>query len=141
MEEGGKEYLRDRTKDLLEEQLSGMEREDKPEMKIKRNKMDEKVERKSTSKIPFHWDPREIEYFNKNRKKMSNEEVKEFLKKESEVQEKLETIDDWKEFSRWEERFLVQKNSVKDLEELSEDLGREKEEVELKLHMLGLKNQ
>ncbi|MFQ3275425.1 MAG: hypothetical protein ACI9SF_000575, partial [Candidatus Nanohaloarchaea archaeon] len=74
----------------------------------------------------------------KNRKNMSNQELKEFLEKESDLQKELNEIDEWKGFSRWEERFMIQNNLNKEPEEIAEELGREEKEVRLKMRMLGL---
>ncbi len=152
------DYLVDKAKELLNEQLSevGEEGVEKPEMKTpedsskssgsrsswnfkKRNKMDERAEKDSTSKIPFTWDPQEVEHLTKNRHHLDNEEMKKFLEKDTEFQEKLQEIDEWHGFSRWEERFLVQ-NPETDPEELADELGRETDEVEIKMHMLGIRS-
>lgn len=135
------DYLVDKAKEILNSDLSeaGEEGAEKPEMKKKRNEMDEKVEQESTSKIPFSWDPQEVQHLTRNRHKMDNEEMEKFLKKDTEFHEKMEEIDEWNGFSRWEERLLVQ-HPDKEPEELSERLGREKEEVELKMHMLGVRS-
>lgn len=135
------DYLVDKAKEILNQDLSEASDEGvkKPEMKRKRNEMDEKVEKDSTSKIPFSWDPREVKHLTKNRHKMDNDEMEKFLKKDTEFHEKMEEIEEWNGFSRWEERFLVQ-NPGKEPEELSERLGRDKQEVELKMHMLGIRS-
>lgn len=142
MNQNDEDFLLDRTKKLLKQELESSADFDsgqKPEMKKKRNELDEKAEQESTSKIPYTFDPQEIEFLAKNRKSMSNEEMEEFLRKDSEVHEKLEEIDEWSGFSRWEERFMVQNASAKSPEEIAEQMDREQEEVELKMQMLGLK--
>lgn len=142
MNQNDEDFLLDRTKKLLKQELESSADFDsgqKPEMKKKRNELDEKAEQESTSKIPYTFDPQEIEFLAKNRKSMSNEEMEEFLRKDSEVHEKLEEIDEWNGFSRWEERFMVQNASAKSPEEIAEQMDREQEEVELKMQMLGLK--
>lgn len=142
MNQSDEDFLLDRTKKLLKQELESsadFETDMKPEMKRKKNDLDEKAEQESTSKIPYTFDPQEIEFLTENRKSMSNEEMEEFLRKDSEVHEKLEEIDEWKSFSRWEERFLVQNAGTKSPEEIAEQMEREKENVELKMQMLGLK--
>lgn len=141
-EEEYQDYLIDKAKELLKEQMEAdgeIEPEvEKPEMKKKRNEMDEKVEKESTSKIPFSWDPREVKHLTENRDEMSNEEMKKFFEKRGKLHEKMEGIDDWKGFSRWEERFMVQ-NLNTDPEEIADELGRDVKEVKIKMHIMGLK--
>lgn len=133
------DYLVDKAKELLNENLeSPGEVDDKPEMKHKRNKMDEKAEKDSTSKIPFSWDPREIQHLEKNRKKMSNKELKKFLQKDSELHEDLEKFGEWNGFSRWEERFIVQNYQNMTPEEISDQMERQEKEIRLKMRMMGL---
>jgi len=133
------DYLVDKAKELLNAELSDKEERKKPEMKRKRNKRDEKVEKEAGSKIPFMWDPRETKHLVNNRKNMDNKNLKKFFEKETEFQEKLEDLDDWKGFSRWEERFLIQNQSVKTPEEMAEQLDRDLEHVKMKMYMLGIK--
>ena len=133
------DYLVDKAKELLNAELSDKEERKKPEMKRKRNKRDEKVEKEAGSKIPFMWDPRETKHLVNNRKNMDNKDLKKFFEKETEFQEKLEDLDDWKGFSRWEERFLIQNQSVKTPEEMAEQLDRDLEHVKMKMYMLGIK--
>jgi len=133
------DYLVDKAKELLNAELSDKEERKKPEMKRKRNKRDEKVEKEAGSKIPFMWDPRETKHLVNNRKNMDNKDLKKFFEKETEFQEKLEDLDDWKGFSRWEERFLIQNQSVKTPEEMAEQLDRDIEHVKMKMYMLGIK--
>lgn len=142
MNQGDEDFLLDRTKKLLKQELESkaeFEPKSKPEMSKKRNDFDKKAEQESTSKIPYTFDPREIEFLAENRKKMSNEQMEEFLRKDSEVHEKLKEIDEWNGFSRWEERFLVQNHTEKSPGEIAEQMDREEEEIELKMKMLGLK--
>ena len=133
------DYLVDKAKELLNAELSDKEERKKPEMKRKRNKRDEKVEKEAGSKIPFMWDPRETKHLVNNRKNMDNKDLKKFFENETEFQEKLEDLDDWKGFSRWEERFLIQNQSVKSPEEMAEQLDRDLEHVKMKMYMLGIK--
>jgi tRNA(Phe) wybutosine-synthesizing methylase Tyw3 len=107
-------------------------------MKKKRKQLDEKAEKDSTSKIPAPWDPQEIEHLVRNRKKMSNDELEEFLRKDHELQEELQARE-WTDFSRWEERFLIQNHKNMTPEEVGEELDREERVVELKMRTMGLK--
>ncbi len=133
------DYLVDKAKELLNAELSDKEERKKPEMKRKRNKRDEKVEKEAGSKIPFMWDPRETKHLVNNRKNMDNKDLKNFFENETEFQKKLEDLDDWKGFSRWEERFLIQNQSVKTPEEMADQLDRDTEHVKMKMYMLGIK--
>lgn len=132
------DYLVDKAKKILNEEIIETSEEERkpPEMPKKRNKWDEKADKES--KIPFSWDPRELEHLTENRKRMSNEQLKKFFKKDSEFHEELEELGEWKGFSRWEERLMVQQHNVKSPEELAEELDRNVKEVELKMHMMGL---
>ncbi|MFB6143949.1 MAG: hypothetical protein ABEJ98_01435 [Candidatus Nanohaloarchaea archaeon] len=136
------DYLVDKAKELLREDMESSAEVDskieKPEMKNKQNQLDEKAEKESTSEIPYTFDPREIEFLAENRKEMTNEELEEFLRKDSDVHEKLEDVDEWNGFSRWEERFMVQNHNSKSPGEIAEELDRDEDEVELKMRMLGL---
>ena len=85
------------------------------------------------------FDPQETEFLAENRKSMSNDEMKKFLEQESELQKKLQKIDDWKGFTRWEERLMVQKHTSQDAESIARELERDENEVRLKMRMLGLK--
>ncbi|MFB6209131.1 MAG: hypothetical protein ABEJ56_03250 [Candidatus Nanohaloarchaea archaeon] len=129
------DYLVDKAKEILDEQTES-EKVEVPENESREDI--EKAEEQAKSEIPFNFDPREIQHLSNNRKKMSNREIKEFLEKDSEVQERLEELDEWRGFNRWEERFLIQNNLNKDPEQIAEDLGRDEEKVRLKMRMLGL---
>ncbi|MFB6213447.1 MAG: hypothetical protein ABEJ07_02720 [Candidatus Nanohaloarchaea archaeon] len=147
------DYLVDKAKEILNEEITetdgeGVEAPDiedkpgttgeKPAGLEKRNHLDEKAEKDSTSKIPYSWDPQEVEFLTRNRERMSNEELKEFMERDSEFQEKMDELDEWNGFSRWEERLMVQQHSMKTSEEIAEELDRDQREVELKMHMMGL---
>lgn len=133
------DYLVDKAKELLQTELSGAEKQETPNPKKNSNENKERIEKQEDSKIPFTWDPRETKHLVNNRKNMDNSELKEFFENETEFQKKLEDMDDWKGFSRWEERYLIQNQSAKDPEQLAEQLGRGTEEVKIKMHMLGIK--
>lgn len=129
------DYLVDKAKEILNEQTSDVG--DIPERDEKKEKLEERAEKESESEIPFAWDPREIEHLAKNRKSMTNKELEEFMDKDSELHKKLEEVDEWKGFARWEERFLLQ-NMNKDVEELADEMDRSKPELEAKKIMMGI---
>ena len=141
-EEGYRYFLNEKAKELLKDDMESdvedIDGKEAPEMKDKRNELDEKAEMESTSKIPYTFDPQEIKFLAENRKQMSNEDMEEFLRKDSEVHEKLKEVDDWESFSRWEERFLVQNFTNKSVGEIADQMDREEEQIELKMMMLGL---
>jgi hypothetical protein len=134
------DYLVNKARELLNEEIdTDLENEpEKPQMRDKRNSMDERAEKESTSKIPIVWDPHEVEHLANNRKKMSNKELKEFLQKDAEIQKEFEKLDEWTGFSRWEERFMIQQHQVKSAKAIAEELDRKEKEVELKMRTMGL---
>jgi hypothetical protein len=132
------DYLVDKAKELLDEQTSDVEEEDLDVEKDGDKDIIDKAEEEGKSKIPAAFDPREIEHLANNRKKMDNQELKQFLEKESDLQKEMKDIDEWKGFSRWEERFMIQNNLNREPDEIAEELGREEKEVRLKMRMLGL---
>jgi hypothetical protein len=132
------DYLVDKAKELLDEQTSDIEEEDLDVEKDGDKDIIDKAEEEGKSKIPAAFDPREIEHLANNRKKMDNQELKQFLEKESDLQKEMKDIDEWKGFSRWEERFMIQNNLNREPDEIAEELGREEKEVRLKMRMLGL---
>ncbi len=143
------DYLVDKAKELLNEQVSeaGKGELDAPETPSgregpgmeRRNDLDTKADRESTSKIPFAWDPREVEHLARKRKEMDNQDLKDFLEKNTDFHDELEELDEWKGFTRWEERFMVQNFGNMETGEIAEELGRDEKEVDLKLKILGLK--
>ncbi len=140
-EEEYEDHLVDRAKELLNEELSGAGESgesDEPGMRVKTGEMDEKAEKDSTSEIPVPWDPREVEHLASNRKKMDNDELEEFLRKNSEFHEQMGEIDEWKGFTRWEERFIIQQHQALSTGEIAEELDRDIEEVKVKMHIMGL---
>lgn len=134
------DYLVDKAKELLRESVSDAKEKkvEKPEMKQKRNKMDEMAEKRSTSKIPFSWDPQEVKHLANNRKSMSNEELEEFFQRDSELHEKMDGLDEWKDFTRWEERFVIQNYQAMSVSEIADQLGRDEKIVDIKMRMLGV---
>lgn len=131
------DYLVDKAKELLNQEVSGVDGREVPDPSKERR--DHRDDEMKNSDIPMAFDPRETEFLAENRKSMSNQELKEFLEQESELQEKLKQIDNWKGFSRWEERLMVQKHTSHGVEAIAEELGRDETEVRLKMRMLGLK--
>jgi hypothetical protein len=131
------DYLVDKAKELLNQEVSGTEGREVPDPGKKRS--DHRDEKMKNSDIPMAFDPQETEFLAENRKSMSNDEMKKFLEQESELQKKLQKIDDWKGFTRWEERLMVQKHTSQDAESIARELERDENEVRLKMRMLGLK--
>ena len=131
------DYLVDKAKELLNQEVSGASGREVPDPKTERS--DQRDEEMKNSDIPMAFDPQETEFLAKNRKSMSNDEMKKFLEQESEMQKKMEEIDDWKGFARWEERIMVQKHTSHEPTEIADELEREENEVRLKMRMLGLK--
>lgn len=133
------EELQRKAEEAVSEQLEtnlGTEIEERINQMEKRK---QKIEKEAESKIPFTWDPREIHYLTENRKSMDNEELKEFLEKDSKVQEEIRDIDNWNRFSRREERFIVQNHLDMEPEEIANKLDRDERKVKLKMRTLGLK--
>lgn len=135
-EEEYDDYLVDKAKELLNEQVSDAAEEEVETPDTDREPV-EKAEAEGKKKIPATWDPQEVEHLARNRKNMSNDELKEFLEKESDLQRELEKIDDWKGFNRWEERFMIQNNLDMEPEDIAQELDRGEREVRLKMRMLG----
>lgn len=138
-DEARKEFLVDRAKEAIENQLESEdgpfdeERPQRPELKKKRNSLDEKVEEKASRKTSGEWSMEEIEFLKNNRSEMSNDEMEDFMNKESEFHEV-----DWEPFSRSQERYLIQAYQTSDLEELAEQMDRTEKVLSLKLRMMGL---
>lgn len=132
------DYLVDKAKEILDEQTSDVEEQEIEIQEQKESKDIEKPEAEEEKRIPANFDPREIQHLTENRKSMSNKEMKEFLQRESDLQEELNKIGEWKGFSRWEERFMIQNNLSKEPEEIADELDREEKQVRLKMRMLGL---
>lgn len=86
-------------------------------------------------KIPLAWDPREIDYLANNRDKMSKEEFSEFVQRNSEFHKAIEGSE---QFSRTEERFLLQSFGELEAEKIAERLDRTEEEIKVKLKSMGL---
>lgn len=138
-EEARKDFLVDRAKDAIENQLESdegpfdEERPQRPELNNKRNSMDERLEEKASRKTSGEWSMEEIEFLKNNRSEMSNEEMEDFMNKESEFHEV-----DWEPFSRSQERYLIQAYHNTDIESLADQMDRDEEVLRLKMRMMGL---
>jgi len=97
----------------------------------KQNEFDEKLEKDTNTEGV--WSEQEIDYLKNNSQNMSNDELEEFLKGQSEFQE-----DDFDRFSRTEKKFVMKNFPAQDADSIAESLNREVEEVERKIKMLGL---
>lgn len=135
-EEEYEDYLVDKAKDLLKEQTSDLE--EVPEADKEKHLTDDMKE-KENSKIPFSWDPREIEHLARNRKSMTNKDLEEFMESDSKIHEEMEEIDEWKGFSRWEERLIIQRHGQDTVEEIASEIQRDEREVKLKMRIMGFK--
>lgn len=132
------DYLVDKAKEILDQQTSDVDEDELEVEEDGERDIIDKAEKDGKSKIPATFDPRQLEHLSNNRKNMDNKELKEFLEKESDLQKELEEIDEWKGFSRWEERFMIQNNLNKEPNEIADELERGEKEVRLKMRMLGL---
>jgi len=115
-----KDELVDEAKRVIDEQMTHKE------------KMEQSAVEGSKQKEGGPWSQQEIEYLKNNRKEMSNEDLKEFMKSNEYRDE------DWKPFSRTEERYIIQSFGTTDIEEIASGLNREVERVEKKIRMMGL---
>ena len=136
-DEDYEDYLVDKAKELLKEETESSE-EELP-MDSKKKHLDRKTRDKEDSKIPFSWDPREVEHLARNRKSMTNKDLEEFMESDSKIHEEMEDIDEWKGFSRWEERLLIQRHGQNTVEEIAEEIDRDVKEVKLKMRTMGFK--
>ena len=129
------DYLVDKARELLKEQTSDAETE-VPENSKDKHLTDE-MKDKEDSKIPFAWDPREVEHLARNRKSMSNKDFEDFMESDSKFHEEAKKVDDWKGFSRWEERHIITNHGQQTVEEIAGELDRDPKEVKLKMRMMG----
>lgn len=138
-DEARKDHLVERAKEAIESQLESSdppfdeERPERPDLRKKNNSMDERVEHKASSKTSGEWSMEEIEFLKNNRTEMGNEEMEDFMNKDSEFHEV-----DWQPFSRSQERYLIQAYQTSEIEELAEQMDREPKVLRLKLKMMGL---
>lgn len=137
-EEEYEDYLVDKAKELLQEQTSEAEEKEVPQDPKEKHVTDD-MKDKESSKIPFSWDPREIEHLARNRKSMTNKELEEFMESDSKIHEEMEEIDEWNGFSRWEERLLIQRHGTDTVQEIAEEIDRDVREVKLKMRVMGFK--
>ncbi|MFB6159411.1 MAG: hypothetical protein ABEJ95_07210 [Candidatus Nanohalobium sp.] len=117
---------------LIEVEVEG--RGDRTVKVDKRNSFDEKLE-KDIETDEGVWSREEVEYLVSNRQSMSNDEMEEFLNRESDFQES-----GFERFSEAEEELVMRSFPREDAEEIAGQLDRPVEEVEKKIKMLGLGN-
>lgn len=138
-DEARKEFLVDRAKEAIENQLESEEgpfdeeRPQRPELNNKINSLDERVEEKTSRKTSGEWSMEEIDFLKNNRSEMSNEEIEDFMNRESEFHEV-----EWEPFSRSQERYLIQAYQTSSLGELADQMDRTEKVLSLKLRMMGL---
>ncbi|MFB6175109.1 MAG: hypothetical protein ABEJ87_03965 [Candidatus Nanohalobium sp.] len=138
-DEARKDFLVDRAKEAIEEQLESEnppfdeERPERPELNRKSSSLDERVEHQASSMTDSEWSQEEIEFLKNNRTEMSNNEIEEFMQKDS----KFHKVD-WEPFSRSQERYLIQTYQTSDIDELADQMDREPKVLRLKLKMMGL---
>jgi hypothetical protein len=131
------DFLKDKAESAAEKLSSGVDVENRGDKTVevdKRNEFDEKLE-KDIETDEAVWSSEEVEYLAHNRHKMSNDELKEFLNRNSDFHE-----GDFERFSRSEKEFVMRHFPAKDVEEIAEQIDRSEEEVEKKIEMLGLAN-
>lgn len=126
------ESLLDRTREAIENDV--MESEG-PGLKHKSNEQEEKIERQAFSKTGASISPQQMEYLVSQKTDMDNEELEKFLAGEDEASRLL---GDWNNFSRTEEKFMIQSFQSMGPEEIAQKLDRSEKEVEVKLKMMGL---
>ncbi|MFB6100771.1 MAG: hypothetical protein ABEK16_05880 [Candidatus Nanohalobium sp.] len=131
------DFLKERAESAAEELTEGVEVENTGEKTVKidkRNEFDEKLE-KDIETDEGVWSSEEVEYLVNNRHKMGNDELKEFLNRNSDFQH-----GEFERFSEAEEEVIMRNFPMHDVEELSEKLDRPEKQVEKKIKMLGLGN-
>lgn len=116
-----KDELVEEAKRVIDEQMTHREKLE-----------DASLERPDEKSDP-EWSQQEIEFLKNNRNSMSNEELEEFMKGEKEFQQ-----DDWRPFSRTEERYIIQSYGTTSTEKIAEGLDRDVQQLEKKLRMMGL---
>jgi hypothetical protein len=131
------EFLKERAEDAAEKLSEGVEVESNGEETVKvdkRNSFDEKLE-KDIETDEGVWSREEVEYLVNNRHKMSNDELKDFLKRDTEFQEQS-----FERFSQAEEETIMRNFPMQSVEELADKLDRPESHVRKKVKMLGLGN-
>lgn len=127
--------LTDQAQRLLESELTGKKKDRKVSEGFKtKNKQDEKLKRNADSKTSGYWSKDETEFITKNRTKLDNEELQEFLAGEHNVNKERK----WDQFSRTEEKFMRSNIQTTDKEQIAERLDRDEEEIEIQLKIMGL---
>lgn len=132
LDEEVEESLRKRTQEAIETDV--LEKSE-PGMKHKKNEQEEKIERQAFSKTGASMTPQQVEYLVQEKTDMDNEELEKFLAGEHEASE---TLKNWNDYSRTEEKFMIQNYQTSSPEEIAERLDRPQEEVEVKLKLMGL---
>lgn len=132
IEEEVESDLKKATEQAIEEEVVETET---LEMKHKSNKQEEKIERQAFSKTGASISPQQMEYLVSQKTEMDNEELEKFLAGEDEASR---VLGDWNNFSRTEEKFMIQSFQSMGPEEIADRLDRSEKEVEVKLKMMGL---
>lgn len=131
------DFLKERAESAAEELTEGVDIENRGDKTVKidkRNEFDEKLEKDIQTEEGV-WSKEEVEYLTNNRHKMSNDELKEFLNRNSDFQE-----GEFERFSEGEEEIIMRNFPMQDVEALAEKIDRPEEQVEKKIKMLGLGN-
>lgn len=136
LEDEVEDELRQKTVEALENDV--LDSGGKPEMKHKSNTQEEKLERQAFSETGASMTPEQVEFLVRQRISMDNEELRKFLAGEHEVQDELRS---WEQFSRTEEKFLLQNVQSQDVEEIAASLDRSPQQVELQMKIMGLDGQ
>lgn len=136
LEDEVEDELRQKTVEALENDV--LDSGGKPEMKHKSNTQEEKLERQAFSETGASMTPEQVEFLVRQRTSMDNEELRKFLAGEHEVQDELRS---WEQFSRTEEKFLLQNVQSQDVEEIAASLDRSPQQVELQMKIMGLDGQ
>lgn len=122
------DFLQERVKDMIEEQLDSEWAQD-----VKERRQEDEKEQRAKTKMPGPWSREEVEFLANNRRNMDNDELEEFLRGESEIQKK-----EWSPFSRSEERFILQNHTSSSPDEIAESLDRSVKAVEMQMRLMGL---
>lgn len=132
LDEELEENLRQKTRQVIETDVL---EESEPGLKHKSNEQEEKIERQAFSKTGASMSPQQMEYLVSQKTEMDNEELEKFLAGEDEASR---VLGDWNNFSRTEEKFMIQSFQSMGPKEIADRLDRSEKEVEVKLKMMGL---
>ena len=132
LDEEIEESLRERTRQVIETDVL---EENEPGLNHKSNEQEEKIERQAFSKTGASMSPQQMEYLVSQKTDMDNEELEKFLAGEDEASR---VLGDWNNFSRTEEKFMIQSFQSMGPKEIAQKLDRSEKEVEVKLKMMGL---